>query len=146
GHGELWAGGTSEGLVVELRSNVRLENSTPSEVELHIEEGRARGRGEQRGRVTARRRRSKVVRLSPGKGLTLPLPMLKSTRLRLRGDATDTVARPIRLSPALLDPTIPDALRSTRDMERNSLCLRGAKKAAPSGAAVVVAPGAAGAG
>lgn len=67
---------------------------------------------------------SAVVRLAAGARLALPLPVLSSWQLRVAGDATDAWSRPLRLSPALLDPAVPNALRLTSDMERNSLCLR----------------------
>lgn len=69
-------------------------------------------------------RSSAVVRLAAGARLALPLPVLSCWQLRVAGDATEAWSHPLRLSPALLDPAVPNALRLTSDMERNSLCLR----------------------
>lgn len=128
------------GLVAELRSNVCLQNSSASDVEVDIgvtAATAAASSGLTKGGTSASWRiregwtlglsAASVVKVGPAVRLALPLSVLASWQLRLVGDATDTRVRPLRLSPALLDPAVPNALRLTSDMERNSLCLKVAK-------------------
>lgn len=126
------------GLVAELRTNVRLHNASASDVEVDIGVASSSvavnsqaARGARSSRVRDGWVRgaggAPIVKLAPSERLALPLSVLSSWQLRLVGDGTDTRHRPLRLSPALLDPAVPDALRLTGDMERNSLCLKMAK-------------------
>lgn len=138
-------------LVAELRSNVCLHNASASEVEVDIgstvvaasrenletTKG-SKGRNWQvRGGWASGADTAPAFKLAPGERLALPLSVLSSWQLRLVGDATDTRVRPLRLSPALLDPAVPNALRLTGDMERNSMCLKLAKSGVRSAAELV---------
>lgn len=131
------------GLVAELRTNVCVHNSSASDVEVDMADmasaaaaiaktaGASRPKQSQQqdweatpGTPSAGDGSAAVVRLAAGARLALPLSVLSSWQLRIAGDATTAWSRPLRLSPALLDPAVPNALRFTSDMERNSLCLR----------------------
>lgn len=126
------------GLVMELRTNVCLQNASASDVEVDIGVATAAAATSSEatlGMISGRIREGwmhgggsvRVVRVSPGARLALPVSALSSWQLRIVGDATDTRYRPLRLSPALLDQAVPNALRLTGNMERNSLCLKVAK-------------------
>lgn len=157
GAGDLMASG---GLMAELRTNVCLQNASASDVEVDIgveaaaavavsDPGKGVRSGIMREGWTPGAGAAPVVKLAPGARLALPLSVLASWQLRLVGDATDTRSRPLRLSPALLDPAVPNALRLTGDMERNSLCLKVAKSgiaaaSVVSGSAAAAAAGARG--
>lgn len=127
------------GLIAELRTNVCLQNSSASDVEVDMAEAAAAAAVVATARATkgvtmgsSREDRAAsgadgsetIVVLGPGARVALPLSVLASWRLRIAGDATNAWSRPLRLSPALLDPAVPNALRLTGDMERNSVCLR----------------------
>lgn len=127
------------GLVAVLRSNVCVQNASASDVEVDMVEKRAAaaavaaaGAGKSISTGTVGDQWASpgagggaaIVRLAPGARLALPLPVLATWRLRIVGDATHARSHPLRLSPALLDPAVPNALRLTGDMERNSVCLR----------------------
>lgn len=129
-------------LVAELRTNVRVQNSSASEIEVDMMEAAAAAAAAATpGSVKSVSSGSGAfVRLAAGAQLALPLPVLASSKLRIIGDATNTQSRPLKLSPALLDPNVPNALRLTSNMERNSVCLRLAKSNiwAPGGAMTAV--------
>lgn len=130
------------GLVAELRTNVCVHNSSASDVEIDMAEmasaaaAIAKTPGATRPINQSRQQdweaapgaagdgSATVVRLAAGARLSLPLSVLSSWQLRIAGDSTSAWSRPLRLSPALLDPAVPNALRLTSGMERNSLCLR----------------------
>lgn len=156
------------GLIAELRTNVCVQNATASDVEVDVGEAAAAAAVVATARATkgvtmasSREDRAAsgadgsetVVVLVPGTRLALPLSVLASWRLRIAGDATNAWSRPLRLSPALLDPAVPNALRLTGDMERNSVCLRlarhnggsfsGGTSAAPSTGSAAATPTAA---
>lgn len=171
----------SSSLVAELRTNVCVHNGSASDVQVDMAEiasaaaAVATTPGAKRPPQAGVRRpqgsrtaspvsaaaggddtgghSSTVVHLAPGARLALPLSVLSSWQLRIEGDATDAWYRPLRLSPALLDPAVPNALRLTSDMERNSVCLRmaqfngraagdaGASSAAATAAAAAAAHG-----
>lgn len=135
-------------LVAELRSNVCLHNASASDVEVDMGATAVAAAAGNWGSTKGVNGRSwkvrdgwvpggyaaPIVRLAPGGRLALPLSVLASWQLRLVGDATDTRVRPLRLSPALLDPAVPNALRLTGDMERNSICLKLGKSGVESAA------------
>lgn len=138
--GEGDASTAGSGLIAELRTNVCVQNASASDVEVDMEEAAAAAavaatakatKGVTSGRsredpaaVSRVDGRETIVVLVPGARVALPLSVLASWRLRIAGDATNAWSRPLRLSPALLDPAVPNALRLTGDMERNSMCLR----------------------
>lgn len=131
------------GLVAELRTNVCVQNASASDVEINMGQAavasavvtaarltNSTSRRDVRQEFTAAgdgRGAAATVLLAPGARLALPLSVLASWQLGIAGDATDAWSRPLRLSPALLDPGVPNALRLTGGMERNSICLRLAK-------------------
>lgn len=127
------------GLIAELRTNVCVQNASASDVEVDMAEAATAAAVAATAKATKgvtmgilREDRAAlgadgsetVVVLAPGTRVALPLSVLASWRLRIAGDATNAWSRPLRLSPALLDPAVPNALRLTGDMERNSVCLR----------------------
>ena len=127
------------GLIAELRTNVCVQNASASDVEVDMAEAAAAAAVVETARATkgvtmgnsredraasGADGRETVVVLVPGARVALPLSVLASWRLRIAGDATNAWSRPLRLSPALLDPAVPNALRLTGDMERNSVCLK----------------------
>lgn len=131
------------GLVAELRTNVSLHNTSASELEVDMGQEVAAQAAVEAGTGVAlsenprhgRARKEwppgkwvdRVVRVAPDGRLALPPSVLASWRLRIVGDATEAGIHPLPLTPAMLDPTVPNALRITGDMERNSICLRPAK-------------------
>ncbi|CAM9450123.1 unnamed protein product, partial [Phaeothamnion confervicola] len=99
-------GGSSGGITVAVR---------PSHLALVVEVHAGESGGGNRSGITMDLRTNDVE---------LPLPLLLSKRLRLRGDGVNAWDAPIQLTAALLDPSVPNALRRTQAMETNSLVLQ----------------------
>lgn len=131
------------GLVAELRTNVSLHNTSASGLDVDMGQGVAAQAAVEAGEGVelsenprhGRARKEwppgkwvdRVVCVAPDGRLALPPSVLASWRLRIVGDATEAGIHPLPLTPAMLDPTVPNTLRITGDMERNSVCLRPAK-------------------
>jgi hypothetical protein len=96
------------GTTVLLRSNVSILNDTPAPALID----------------TYRTGAASLQTLAPTARASLPLPLLVRRSLRVRADGTHAWDAPIKLTPALLNPTTPSALRRTQALEANSLHLR----------------------
>jgi hypothetical protein len=99
---------SSGGTTVLLRSNVSILNDTPAPALID----------------TYRTGAASLQTLAPSARAALPLPLLVRRSLRVRADGTHAWDAPIKLTPALLNPTTPSALRRTQALEANSLHLR----------------------
>jgi hypothetical protein len=118
------------GTTVLLRSNVSILNDTPAPALID----------------TYRTGAESLQTLAPTACASLPLPLLARRSLRVRADGTHAWDAPIKLTPALLNPTTPSALRRTQALEANSLHLRCTPHDNSSADALSVATAAAGSG